>query len=137
MKQSSDETTNQDNPHQFLIYSMVHEVESAMDFDYQMYHPRTGNILIEFFDNTCEPCKKIDPYVESLALEYASNLDVLKVDVNQFNELAEKYNVNTGDDRVTNLPTFVFVKNDENVQRISGPEADPNKIENTIKELLH
>src|SRR5258707_15792768 len=74
--------------------------------------------LIEFLHN-----HQIAPKYEALSRQF-TNVDFVKCDVDEAQEVARKYNI-------TAMPSFVFIKNNQKVDLVRG--ADPMKLENTIK----
>lgn len=108
---------------------LVQHVESEADFDDRVKNAGSKIVLVDFFATWCGPCRTIAPVLEILAKKYESQVVVLKVDVDEQNELAMvRYDVSS-------MPTFVFLKNGESVERFSG--ADATKIEDTIKSLIN
>lgn len=81
--------------------------------------PSTGLVIIDFFATWCGPCKKIAPFFEQLADEYAK-ITFLKVDVDESPELTEEYDVQV-------MPTFLFIKDGKVVKRVEG--ASVSEIE--------
>ncbi|KAM7349142.1 thioredoxin-2-like [Cochliomyia hominivorax] len=64
-------------------------------------------VVIDFYANWCESCKIINPQLEELSHIYADKAVVLKINVDDCEDIAMAYNV-------TSMPTFVFIK-DQNV----------------------
>ena len=75
------------------------------------------------------PCRMIAPVYEEMASseEFGSNVIFLKVDVDEAPELAEKFGV-------MSMPTFLFLKNGNVVDRFSG--ASVEKLKETISSFL-
>lgn len=69
-------------------------------------------VVIDFWAEWCGPCRLIAPIIHELAEEYK---DVVfgKVDVDQENELAVKFGIR-------NIPTVIFMKNGQVVDKIVG-----------------
>jgi len=65
--------------------------------------------------------------VKSLARKYSTKAVVLKIDVDKFEELTERY-------KVRSMPTFVFLKNNRRVAAFSG--ADEYKLTNMMAKLV-
>ena len=49
--------------------------------------------MFDFFATWCGPCRMVSPVIEELASEYAGKINFVKVNVDENNELASKYNV--------------------------------------------
>jgi thioredoxin 1 len=69
----------------------------------------------------------IAPVFEEMSSEFESSCDFVKVDVDQIPELTERY-------QVMSMPTFLFIKNGEVVERFSG--ASVEKLRETINSLI-
>lgn len=65
--------------------------------------------ILYFSTNYCQPCKAMAPIIT----EAANSLNIEKIDAEQNPDLTRQYNVTT-------VPTFVFLKNDQEVGRKSG-----------------
>ena len=76
-------------------------------------------VLIDFWATWCGPCKMISPIVDQVATEVAGTAKVGKVNVDEAAELARRYNVR-------NIPTLVFIKNGEEVDRVVGATSKDN-----------
>ena len=76
--------------------------------------------LVDFYANWCGPCKMIAPELEKAE----SNVKVIKVDVDEFEELARKYGV-------MSIPTLVLFDNGKEIKRNIG-FIDKDRIEKFI-----
>ena len=63
-------------------------------------------VLVDFWAVWCGPCQMIGPIVEELAADYAGKLKVVKVNVDENQALAARY-------QVMSIPTLVVMKNSE------------------------
>jgi thioredoxin 1 len=70
-------------------------------------------VIIDFHALWCEPCKLQSPILKEVATELGERVRVLKIDVDQNNEIAQRYNVQS-------VPTLMIFKNDKLVWRQSG-----------------
>lgn len=70
-------------------------------------------VLVDFWASWCGPCKMMAPVVDQIAEEMGENAKVCKVNIDEQPELANKYNV-------MSIPTFVLLKNGEEVNRTIG-----------------
>jgi thioredoxin 1 len=68
------------------------------------------------------------PIVEQISTEVAATAKVGKVNVDDAQELARRYNVR-------NIPTLIFYKNGEEVDRITGMTSKDN-ILNRLRALM-
>lgn len=73
----------------------------------------TQPVLIDFYADWCGPCRMASKFVDEISEEYKSKFKVCKVNVDEEMELAQEY-------RVTNIPTFVVVKDKVITSRKSG-----------------
>lgn len=70
-------------------------------------------VMIDFYAEWCGPCKALGPVVDELSGEYEGKVKIVKVDVDASPETAQKYGV-------LSIPTLVFVKGGEEVNRLTG-----------------
>ncbi|XP_030568677.1 thioredoxin-1 [Drosophila novamexicana] len=94
-------------------------IRSVNDFYKRIEAAENKVVLLDFYATWCGPCKEMDPMVKSLARQYASKAIVIKVNVDKFEELVEKY-------KVRSMPTFVFLKSNRSLGKIVG--ADEHKL---------
>ena len=83
---------------------------------------------MDFFGTWCPPCKLLAPIIEELAEELPGKVKVGKLDIDQAQEIAAKYNV-------MSAPTMILFKNGREEKRIVGlrSKADILKeIENYV-----
>ena len=85
-------------------------------------------VLIDFWATWCGPCKKIAPDIEALAEEYDGRVIIGKCDVDDNDDLTSKFGVR-------NIPTVIFLKNGEVVDKTVGA-ATKAAFEEKIKALL-
>lgn len=81
-----------------------------------------GAVLVDFWATWCGPCQMVGPIVEQLA-EEQSEVKIVKVDVDQAQEIAGQYGV-------LSIPTFVLFKDGKEVRREVGalPKAALRKL---------
>ena len=61
-------------------------------------------VLIDFFATWCGPCKMMSPIIDEIAKEVGNDVKVGKVDVDENQELAIKYDI-------MSIPTIIIFKN--------------------------
>ena len=81
-------------------------------------------VLVDFYAEWCGPCKMLAPVIDQIAKEN-EDIKVAKVNVDEAQELAEKYGV-------MSIPTLVVIKNGEEIKRQVGL-ASKTDILNMIK----
>ena len=70
-------------------------------------------LVIDFWATWCGPCKKIAPDVEALAEAYQDQVIIGKCDVDDNDDLTSKFGIR-------NIPTVLFIKNGEVVDKTVG-----------------
>ncbi|MGN1270349.1 MAG: thioredoxin [Clostridia bacterium] len=80
-------------------------------------------VLIDFWASWCGPCRMMSPVVDNIAETMGDKVKVCKVNIDENQELAEKYEVMT-------IPTFLVIKNGKETGRTIGvqPKEDILKL---------
>ncbi|MFQ3580110.1 MAG: thioredoxin [Bacteroidales bacterium] len=94
----------------------------------QLVEKNIGPVVIDFWAEWCGPCRVVAPIIEELAKEYEGKATVLKCDVDDNAALATKYSIR-------NIPTVIFLKNGEIVDKIIGA-VPKNKYVEALNKLL-
>lgn len=84
-------------------------------------------VLLEFYSDSCIPCKRMSPILAELEEEH-TDIKVSKLNIKFGADTARKYNVMSS-------PTIVFFKDGEEVNRIKGV-AKKADLETVIKEIV-
>jgi thioredoxin 1 len=85
-------------------------------------------VLIDFWAPWCGPCQIIAPIIEDLARNYSDSVVIGKLNVDQNQKIAMKYNV-------MSIPTLILFKNGKVADRITGV-VPRNVLESSIKRFL-
>lgn len=72
-----------------------------------------GIVLLDFYSDSCIPCKMLSPILGEIEEEYAGTVAVYKVNVDHQEKLA-------GDHRIMSSPTLLLFRNGEVLDRKSG-----------------
>ena len=82
-------------------------------------------ILVDFFATWCGPCRMLSPVLERIATSRAE-FDIAKVDVDQAQNLAYKYDVQV-------VPTMIIFKDGKIMNRMEGFLSESEIIEEMSK----
>ena len=85
-------------------------------------------LVVDFWATWCAPCRMIAPIIAELAEEYDGKVVVGKCDVEDADEIASEFGIR-------NIPTILFLKNGEVVDKFVGA-ASKAKIEEKFTSLL-
>lgn len=84
-----------------------------------------SKVLVDFYSDSCVPCKKLNPVLGDLEDEHENEIKVYKVNINFDMEIAEKY-------EVLSTPTLILFKNGEEADRKTGFQSK-EVLENWLK----
>ena len=73
-------------------------------------------VLVDFWAEWCGPCKMIAPLLNELATEYDGKAKIAKVNVDDSQNLAAQFNINS-------IPTLLFFKNGQVVDQVVGVKS--------------
>jgi thioredoxin 1 len=89
---------------------IVHTSDSAFDADVL----QNGKaVLLDFWAEWCGPCKMIAPLLDEVADKYEENLDVVKLNVDENPNTAQKYGIRS-------IPTLILFKDGAVQAQIMG-----------------
>ncbi len=91
---------------------------------------KSGNLplVVDFWATWCGPCRTMGPIIEELSKEYEGRVIIGKCDVEENDDLAM-------DLGIRNIPTILFFKNGEQVDKVVGAVAKA-KLSQAIEALL-
>ncbi|KAH8259051.1 hypothetical protein KR038_005373, partial [Drosophila bunnanda] len=99
---------------------MVSLVKDKAELDMRISSAVKKIVILDFFANWCGPCKVCAPKLNVLADQYSEHVMILKVNVDENEDIAEDFNI-------TSMPTFVLMKEGEVLDTIIGANMDKLK----------
>jgi thioredoxin 1 len=73
----------------------------------------TKPVLVDYWAEWCGPCRQVAPVLEEIATEYASKIDIVKLNVDDNPEVVRTYGI-------MNIPTLAVFKDGQVVKEIVG-----------------
>lgn len=85
--------------------------------------------LIDFWAPWCGPCRVMTPIVNELAEEFGDRVIIGKVNVDENPNLSQAF-------KVKSIPTLVFIKNRQLIERFNGLVPKPN-LHEMVEDLIN
>lgn len=116
--QQKEQQVKQQKKGKKMVTELTAETFKARIMDYSNHPDKwsykgTRPAVIDFYATWCGPCKATAPVVEKLADEYDGKIDFYKVDVDQQEELAALFGVQS-------IPTLLFIPTEGNPVKSVG-----------------
>jgi len=94
---------------------MVADNAKVLTLTDQNFQQQTKNkvVLVDFWATWCAPCRMMAPVLNDVATELSGNSHVGKVDIQQYQSLANKF-------KVRSIPTLILFKNGTEINRFVG-----------------
>lgn len=73
-------------------------------------------VLVDFWAEWCGPCKMIAPVLDELATEYDGKVKIVKVNIDEHQNLAAQY-------RITAIPTLLLFKDGQVLEQMVGAKS--------------
>ena len=78
-----------------------------------LHQTKNKLVLVDFWASWCAPCRMMAPVLNEVADELQGNSQVGKVNIEQFQSLAQKF-------QVRSIPTLILFKNGKEINRFVG-----------------
>ena len=88
-------------------------------------------VFVDFWAQWCGPCRMVGPVVEELAGDYDGKVNFVKVNVDNAQEIAQKYNV-------FSIPTLILLNKGEIIAQQVGAgskETYQNMIDRALEKI--
>jgi len=97
---------------------LVADHEKILTLTDKNFQQQTKNklVLVDFWASWCAPCRMMAPVLNEVATELSGNTLVGKVNVEQYQSLAQKF-------KVRGIPTLILFKNGAEVNRFVGVKS--------------
>lgn len=74
---------------------------------------KEGVTLVDFWAEWCGPCRQMEPVIDDLAQDFADKAKITKVNIDDEQEIAEKYGIQA-------IPTLLIFKDGSVAQKFVG-----------------
>ena len=97
---------------------LVADHEKVLTLTDKNFQHQTKNnlVLVDFWASWCAPCRMMAPVLNDVAIELSGNSHVGKVNIEQYQSLAQKY-------KVRSIPTLILFKNGTEINRFVGVKS--------------
>jgi len=85
-------------------------------------------LVVDFWATWCGPCRMVAPIIAKLAEKYDGKITVGKCDVEENEDLAQEFGIR-------NIPTILFFKNGEVVDKVVGAVSEA-RLDEKFQALL-
>jgi thioredoxin len=94
----------------------------------QEVEQQKGLVLVDFWATWCGPCHMVAPIMEQIAGEYDGKVKVTKMDVDENQRTAMRFNVRS-------IPSILFFKDGHHVDTLVGAYPKPAFVEKIQQHL--
>jgi thioredoxin 1 len=97
---------------------LVEDNDKILTLTDKNFQHQTKNklVLVDFWAGWCVPCKMMAPVLNDVAEELTGTSHVGKVNIEQYQSLAQKY-------QVRSIPTMILFKNGREIDRFVGVKS--------------
>ena len=108
---------------------MADKLKNTSDATFQrdvLEASQNTTVLVDFWATWCQPCKALAPHLESIESELSGKLAVVKLDVDNNQQVAIQYGV-------VNVPVLLLFKGGKVVDKLVGNPGSKGKIQSFVK----
>jgi thioredoxin 1 len=85
-------------------------------------------VIVDFWAPWCGPCRAVSPILDAIAEAHSDKIDIVKLNVDDFPDLAAQYNI-------LNIPAMKVFKGGEVVKTVIGAKPRP-ALEQDLAEFI-
>ena len=109
--------------------STQHEMNEKKQSDSNRSGVAGKLVLLDFYATWCPPCKQMIPVMEKMEEKYGDRIDFKRIDVNENEELANKYNVQS-------IPNIVILSPENEILDNVVGYRDTNQMDVILSDVL-
>jgi thioredoxin 2 len=106
-------------PHCGKCGTILAWVVDATDATFELEAKAAPTVIVDLWAPWCGPCRFVSPILEELARDYAGRLKVVKVNVDENQRLAARFEAQS-------IPTMVVLRDGRVVDRVVGAMPKPD-----------
>jgi thioredoxin 1 len=110
-----------------LFYLEQHNKLARSNQDLLSSLTATGDVVLQFYADWCNPCKRMSPIVSSVA-EIMPEYRFVKINRDSFMDLAKLFNI-------TSIPTLIFLRDGKEIGRYDGGPLTEKKLQKLINSV--
>lgn len=104
------------------------KMEKVNDKNIDKFVQKNNKVILDCWAEWCNPCKKIEPMIEELNEEH-KDIEFGKVNVEKNNGIRSTYSV-------MSLPTLLFFKNGQIIEKMNGSFNNKRVLERKIENIF-